>query len=232
MTGQTTTGGARTSRHTTRSARGRRIRGGVLAAVLVVGLAGLAGCGSDGDDGTGGSTASPAAASPTATSSTSSTPNTPNTPADPPTTVGGTRTTNSSSGGGAATAQVTVTAGRREGAAGHQYQVVVFTNAGSQDVRLRGYPSVAGLDSAGAVVDRAKHERGFPVTTVVLEPGEAASALVTAVSVPTGDQTSLPEYAALSVRPPGLRTATRLDVSLPAYGGLTVRPVVAGVTGE
>lgn len=199
-----------------------------FAAALLLGL-GVAACGGSGD--TAGDSTATSGASPAASRTMPS-----RMPAMPPSAGMGSGTmppsTMPGGPGNCAAAPIAVTAGRREGAAGHQYQVVVFTNSGERACRLRGYPMVAGLDAAGTVVARARHEPGFPLTTVALDPGESASALVSGVSVPTGTGPCAPDYAALSVAPPHRGGATRLAVTLPACGGLWVRPVVAGVTGE
>lgn len=204
-------------------------RAGALAAILLAGLVGLAGCG--GSDGTG----TEDTASPTTVPATGSPPSPSPVPSETETGGSGSGTTSTTSGGGVTTCtarQLAVSAGRQEGAAGRQYRVVVFTNTGDRTCRLRGYPAVAGLDTAGTVVARARQASGFPLGTVTLDGGDAASALVQAGSVPRGTDTCPPDYAALSVAPPRQSAATRLAVTLPACDGLLVRPVVAGVTGE
>jgi hypothetical protein len=213
------------------SASGGRIRRpGALAAILLAGLAGLAGCGGSDRTATD-DTASP----PTTPATTASAPSPSPVPSETePGGIGSVTATTTSVGGVASctSRQLSVTAGRQEGAAGHQYRVVVLTNTAGRTCRLRGYPAVAGLDAAGKVAVRARHATGFPQRTVVLHRGDAASALVAGVSVPSGTGTCPPDYAALSVAPPGQSAATRLAVSLPACDGLSVRPVVAGETGE
>jgi len=218
--------------HRSRSRAARTGPPTALVAVLLAGLAGLTGCGGSDDTGAG-ATASP----PTAPATTGSPPGTSPVASETETATGGTgsRTATSTSGGGVATCtarQLTVSAGRQEGAAGHQYRVVVFTNTAGRTCLLRGYPEVAGLDAAGKVVARASRATGHPQPSLVLHRGDAASAPVEGISVPSGTGTCPPDYAALSVAPPGQPAATRLAVTLPACDGLSVRPVVAGVTGE
>jgi hypothetical protein len=204
-------------------------RPAVLAAILLAGLTGLTGCGGSDGDGTEGT------ATPTTVPATGSPPSPLSVPSETESGGPGPGTATATSGGGAAPCtarQLAVSAGRQEGAAGRQYRVVVFTNTGDRACRLRGYPAVAGLDAAGTVVARARPATGLPQSTVILDGGDAASALVQAGSVPRGTGTCPPDYAALSVAPPRQSAATRLGVSLPACDGLLVRPVVAGVAGE
>lgn len=121
---------------------------------------------------------------------------------------------------------------------GHSGAALVFTNTSGQACTLRGYPGVAGLNGAGKQVTQAERTltgylgSGYRVRTVRLAPGKRASALVEATSVPSGDATSCPTYAALLVTPPNTTKSVHVDVKLPGCGGLTVHPVVPGKKGR
>lgn len=121
---------------------------------------------------------------------------------------------------------------------GHSGAALVFTNTSGQACSLRGYPGVAGLNDAGKQVTQAERTltgylgSGYHVRTVRVPAGGRASALVEATSVPSGDATSCPTYAALLVTPPNTTKSVRVAVSLPGCGGLKVHPVVRGKTGR
>lgn len=121
---------------------------------------------------------------------------------------------------------------------GHSGAVLVFTNTSGQACTLTGYPGVAGLDKAGNQVTQAERTltgylgHGYHVRPVRVPVGGHASALVEATSVPSGDATSCPTYAALLVTPPNTTASKKVGVSLPGCGGLTVHPVVRGTSGR
>jgi hypothetical protein len=132
-----------------------------------------------------------------------------------------------------ATAELAISPGRQEGAAGSLYQAVVFRNTGRRGTcRMQGYPGVAGLDASGRPVATARHTGGQPGPAVVLATGQSASVVVIASTVPGAGATCPPDYAGLRVTPPRQVAAVRLTVSLPACGGLRVGPIVPGVTGR
>lgn len=132
--------------------------------------------------------------------------------------------------------QVTVTAGRSNGAAGHIGAPLVFHNTSATACTLYGFPGVAGLDSHGKQVVQAQRvTHGYMgssiLTTVLLAPGAAASALVVGVDVPNGDIASCPTFPALLVTPPGSHTSTKVALSMPGCPTLQVSPVVTGTKG-
>jgi hypothetical protein len=88
----------------------------------------------------------------------------------------------------------------------HADHVVMFTNDGSTSCRMRGYPGIAALNSAGTQIKQAvRYSAAAPV--VVLRPGQTASAMV---SANTASCTTLTTVAGLLVTAPDQRTSTRL----------------------
>lgn len=116
--------------------------------------------------------------------------------------------------------------------------MLVFRNTSEHACTLYGYPGVAGLNKAGEQVAQAKRTTSgylggdYTVQTVKVRPGKRASALVEATSVPSGDATSCPTYAALLVTPANTTKSVKVDVSLPGCGGLEVHPTVKGASGR
>jgi hypothetical protein len=107
----------------------------------------------------------------------------------------------------------------------HADHVVMFTNEGSASCRMRGYPGVAALNSAGTQIKQAvRYSAGTRL--IVLAPGQTASAMV---SANTASCTTLTAVAGLLVTAPDQRTSTRLG---PAgkfcLNSLSVLPVEPG----
>jgi len=145
--------------------------------------------------------------------------------------------------------QVSVTNTGGGAAAGHENQILLFTNTGSTACTLTGYPGVAGLDAGGAQRVQARRSVGgymgglAPDTTtlprVSLAPGRSASAVVEGTDNPLGAQ-PCPYYLYLLVTPPNLTKEVRVQVfglgtqpgGLPGCSPIEVHPVVAGTTGS
>ncbi len=142
--------------------------------------------------------------------------------------------------------QVAVSDSGGGGAAGHENQVLVFTNKSQSTCALTGYPGVAGLNAAGQQVTQASRSlSGYMggllpgVTTlplVSLAPGQTASAIVEGTDNPLGSQ-PCPQYSVLLVTPPNLTEQVRVQVSglgtrgFPDCSGIEVHPVVPGSGG-
>lgn len=147
----------------------RSVRWWAAVPVLVVALAGCGG---------GGSTAAPASE-----------------PATPATTTAAATASHTATRptGGAATprctsAELTVTVGPGEGAAGSVYRPLLFTNAGNRTCELTGFPGVsyvAGDD--GHQVGPAAAESGPRGGAVAMAPGKASAAQLQLVQVANFD---------------------------------------------
>jgi hypothetical protein len=88
----------------------------------------------------------------------------------------------------------------------HADHVVMFSNEGSASCQTQGYPGVAALNSAGRQIKQAVRQAGQPAV-IVLKPGQAASALV---SANTASCTTLTTVSGLLVTAPDQRTSTPL----------------------
>ncbi len=133
------------------------------------------------------------------------------------------------------------------GAAGHENQVLVFTNDSRSVCTLTGYPGVAGLNSAGQQAVQAHRSLGgymgglapgvTALPVVALAPGQTASAIVEGTDNPLGSQ-PCPHYPALLVTPPNLTEQVQIQVSdlgtqgFPDCSGIEVHPVVPGSGGS
>jgi len=137
------------------------------------------------------------------------------------------------------TAQLAVTAGTGQGAAGTIGQVILFKNTSTSTCLLHAFPGVAGLDAGGNQIAQATRVVNLaPFTgstaslpTATLAPGDTASALVFGSDVPTGNATSCVTYAALLVTPPNALQSVKVATTMPGCSGLRVGPVYAGTTG-
>jgi hypothetical protein len=138
--------------------------------------------------------------------------------------------------------QISVSDGAGDAGAGHEGEVLLFTNRGQSTCTLSGYPGVAGLDAQGNQVVQAERtlsgylgglENGATNAPIVtLAPGNAASALVEGTDVPVGSATSCPSYPALLVTPPNLTVSVQVTPGLPGCSPIQVHPVVPGNTGR
>jgi len=175
---------------------------------------------------TGSSTTTASASAPTS----GSTPTT--APAPTGTQAGGTPATPACTG-----AQISVGDGQSNGAAGHIGIPLLFMNVSDHTCTLYGFPGVAGLNANNQQAVQAQRvTQGYlgtsTVSTVTLAPGASASALLSAVDVPSGNATGCPSYGALLVTPPGTRQSTRVVLApVPGCPTLQIYPVVPGKTG-
>jgi hypothetical protein len=133
------------------------------------------------------------------------------------------------------------------GAAGHENQVLVFTNDSRSICTLTGYPGVAGLNSAGQQAVQAHRSLGgymgglapgvTALPVVSLGPGQTASAVVEGTDNPLGSQ-PCPHYPALLITPPNLTEQVQVQVSdlgtqgFPGCSSIEVHPVVPGSGGS
>ena len=135
-------------------------------------------------------------------------------------------------------------------AAGSIGQVIGFVNVSKVACTLTGYPGVAGLDAQGRQVIQAQRQLMGMVgglvngantpPTVILRPGQSASALVEGSDNPVGTATSCIYYPSLLVTPPNLTGSMKVTQTLPGSSipgfpgcsGIRVDPVVPGIAGR
>jgi hypothetical protein len=133
--------------------------------------------------------------------------------------------------------KVTVTGG--DGAGGSAQAVLIFRNMGTVACSLRGYPTVAAEGSNHGAVLRATHTLdalwggSAVVSTIPIEPGQAASATLQWGDSPGGTVTTCLSHPTLAVTPPDTTDVTRLHnfALVSVCIGPSVLPVVAGTRG-
>jgi hypothetical protein len=146
-------------------------------------------------------------------------------------------------------ADLTVTAGTAQAAAGHSSLVLMLTNSGSAPCFLRGYPGVAVQLRGGRVYNAARAMTGYmggdaalSPARVQLAPGATASALIEWLHFPhdgsaavTAADCAGDRAVRLLVTAPDQATSARLappGPASPACWGFEVHPVVAGRAGQ
>jgi hypothetical protein len=124
---------------------------------------------------------------------------------------------------------------------GHVGIPILFTNIGSSECTLYGYPGVATLNQAGQqVVQATRSLSGYlgglngttTIPTVDLAPDGTASALIESTDNPIGPATSCPTYTSFLVTPPDTTTSVPVTTSLIDCSGIEVHPVVSGSSGS
>jgi hypothetical protein len=153
--------------------------------------------------------------------------------------AGGTTT----STGIAACAQVTATAGQSQGAAGTIVGTITMTPVGSATCTMEGYPVLARFSSSGASVPitgvngltvNLSGPPTQPPSVVTLTSGQQAEFTFEYSDVPTGEETSCASSTAVTVTPPGARTASaQVPLTMAPCNNATVEvsPVYAASAG-
>ncbi|MFI9274508.1 DUF4232 domain-containing protein [Kitasatospora sp. NPDC052896] len=124
-----------------------------------------------------------------------------------------------------------VSAGTASPGAGQLYVTVVFTNTSTTACALRGYPgaSLVGVDHAEVAPPATR--TGEPVSTVTINPGSSASALLHTTNGPIGGPCSAASTY-LRIYPPASYQAVLIPYTLEACSNVfTVSPVHAGTQG-
>ncbi len=136
---------------------------------------------------------------------------------------------------------LSVTAGRGDAGLGHVGLAILFRNVSVIPCRMRYYPSVSLLDASGRRVATGKETpsgylgglpQGMSDPPIVnLLPGQTASALIEGLdSRDTG--AACPVYPTISVVPPVLGHAIRIEHAFSGCSDLEVHPLVPGTTGS
>ena len=169
------------------------------------------------------------------TASTTSTTVAPTTAATTTTTESATTTAAPIPGGTCRTANLNVTAGAAQGAAGTQYFELQFKNRGGAPCTMNGFPGVSFLDRAGHQIGEPASRNVVTHDTITLHPSVTAYATVGVgnpgvtgcTGVPPAEIRVFPpnETAAVLVAPP-----SGLLVCLTAPGTPIVGPVVSQST--
>jgi hypothetical protein len=138
------------------------------------------------------------------------------------------------------TAQLALSIGRSEGAAGTIYYPIVFRNTSGSTCALRGYPGVSsvGGDDGHQIGKSARRQSARRARTVVLRPGAAGSATYGQAQALNYPKARCRPVSArgLRVYPPNAFAARYLPLkhlacSSTAVGDSLVGPVSPGTTG-
>ena len=127
--------------------------------------------------------------------------------------------------------------------AGHQSEVLHFSNAGSHTCFVRGSPGVAQLGVSSQTLQNAVRTfsgylgglpSGQSVPTVVLAPGRSASALVEALDAATNGSTACvgADATGLLVTAPDQTSSVQVPSLLKACADFQVHPIVAASSGS
>ena len=99
------------------------------------------------------------------------------------------------------TTNLKLSLGPSDGAAGHIFQALRFTNSSSQNCVLVGFPGVSYVTgSAGSQVGVPAERDGAKGGEIILKPGQVASAIVTFTDVGVFDQTACKPTPTLGLR--------------------------------
>jgi hypothetical protein len=132
---------------------------------------------------------------------------------------------------------LTSTYSRSEGAAGHATFVLAFRNTSRSTCSIFGYPGLDAIASSGAVLAHAQRTLNgmaggaHTETTVVLKPGQWASARVEWMSFNPSTGGGCAVSASVHATPAGTSHTVNLPVSV-TNCVLRVHPTVAGVSGN
>jgi Protein of unknown function (DUF4232) len=137
--------------------------------------------------------------------------------------------------------QLKISEGGGEGATGHIEIPLHFRNKSDRVCEVRAYPGVAGLNKHGKQVEQAKRTRrgftggvapGHKIPTVVLEPGQEATAIVEGTDVPVGHARKCRVLHGLLVTPPNDFKSVHLKHAPPDCSRIQVHPVIRGKDGS
>jgi len=120
-----------------------------------------------------------------------------------------------------------MTIGQKDGAAGTFHEDLIFTNKGTDDCTLNGYPAVTLLDSAGKQIGQAAaQDTSVSAATVTLKPNQAASATLSLPNPDIAGNCSATAPAEISATLPGIsgtfKAADTADRYCPDF---MVRPI-------
>jgi hypothetical protein len=127
--------------------------------------------------------------------------------------------------------QLRITHGFQQGAAGHSYLPLRFQNVSATACTLFGYPGMDALGPNGGVLRHARRTPGpTPERTVLLMPGQFASAFSQWLNFNPATGGSCRHSAAIAVTPPNTFKTRRMNVQVNLCG-LQIHPVVKGKSG-
>jgi hypothetical protein len=110
---------------------------------------------------------------------------------------------------------LTVTNGPLESANTQRHVVVSFTNTSAHSCTLVGYPGANLVTPAGGVLINVPRRPGAAAHHLTLEPGEVATADITAYAIDTSTGNTCPRWGNLVVTPPNDFVSHPLSVDVP-----------------
>lgn len=132
-------------------------------------------------------------------------------------------------------AQLTVTLGEPDGAAGSTYLPIGFTNSGNVACILSGFPVVSLVDASGDTIGAAAApDASQSPADITIQPGNGAPAVLKITSAGVVDNCDPQDASGFKIQPPNLAKSVTLNVS--GYTGcangsvniLSIGPVTAG----
>lgn len=195
------------------------------AALACTAVLALAACGSDDDDTAASGSPQETTAASTGASPTGPTPTTAPPSGDAPAPGDGNGSVDD--GSRCHTSELTVTAGRGDGAAGSVYHPLIFKNSGDRTCTVAGFPGVSMVgENNGTQVGAPADRDAGTADPVTLGPGQSATATLRVVNVQNyGDQCSEAPADGLRIFPPDELDA--LYLQMPGLTGCSNDDIVA-----
>ena len=130
---------------------------------------------------------------------------------------------------GATGCSLAMAVGQKDGAAGTFHENLIFTNQGTGDCVLNGYPTVTLLDSAGKQIGQAAgQDTSVSVVVVTLKPNQSASATLSLPDPDIAGNCSAMAVAEIQATLPGisgtLKTADTTDHYCPNFMTRPIQP--------
>ncbi len=113
----------------------------------------------------------------------------------------------------------------------HVNTPIIFTNVSKQACSMVGYPVISATNTGHTVAASAGDLAGGVAKKIGLEPGQSASAMLQAGSVPQGSQSTCRSFNLLVVTPPHTKVSKQLTTTIPACPALVVSSIKPGSSG-
>lgn len=123
-------------------------------------------------------------------------------------------------------ADLNLSIGEPDGAAGSLYYPIRFTNTSTRTCALRGYPGVSVIDVRHHQIGTSATRTGEPVDTVSIRPGRSVTATFRTNSAGVGAGCR-PMSTYVKVYPPNSYQAVNIPYHLRVCGAFEISPVQA-----
>ena len=128
--------------------------------------------------------------------------------------------------------ELSVSLGPADAGAGQISQPLILTNRGSRPCELKGFPGVSLLDHTATEIGAPASRSGAEGSTVRLDPGGAASALLRTRNAGGEPNACVGPSSEIRVFPPDSDKAIVAIQQYTACGGFSVTTLIAGVSGR